>query len=141
MISPNYQPQLTSNLNQLVFYPDYLFSVYDYLQGIDQVENQILNYTDFKWPEDAYFDFTPFRIMVISANRLYAQIIFDNDGKILNIIRSEEHTSELQSRFDLVCRLRLEKNKTIRTNTQVDLTCLCIRDRLSSFSFSTMVAP
>src|SRR5699024_11279240 len=32
--------------------------------------------------------------------------------------RSEEHTSELQSRFDLVCRLLLEKkktNKTIRT--------------------------
>src|SRR5699024_12745115 len=25
--------------------------------------------------------------------------------------RSEEHTSELQSRFDLVCRLLLEKNK------------------------------
>src|SRR5699024_12214051 len=25
--------------------------------------------------------------------------------------RSEEHTSELQSRFDLVCRLRLEKQK------------------------------
>src|SRR6266704_6523692 len=25
--------------------------------------------------------------------------------------RSEEHTSELQSRFDLVCRLRLEKKK------------------------------
>src|SRR5699024_1677226 len=29
--------------------------------------------------------------------------------------RSEEHTSELQSRFDLVCRLLLEKKKT-RTN-------------------------
>src|SRR5699024_12531605 len=30
--------------------------------------------------------------------------------------RSEEHTSELQSRFDLVCRLLLEKkkNKTLR---------------------------
>src|SRR5699024_12575339 len=26
-------------------------------------------------------------------------------------VRSEEHTSELQSRFDLVCRLLLEKNK------------------------------
>src|SRR5699024_12017376 len=26
-------------------------------------------------------------------------------------MRSEEHTSELQSRFDLVCRLLLEKNK------------------------------
>src|SRR5699024_12400572 len=32
--------------------------------------------------------------------------------------RSEEHTSELQSRFDLVCRLLLEKkNKNNRMNT------------------------
>src|SRR5207249_10503570 len=30
---------------------------------------------------------------------------------ILNGFRSEEHTSELQSRFDLVCRLLLEKKK------------------------------
>src|SRR5699024_11658759 len=28
------------------------------------------------------------------------------------LIRSEEHTSELQSRFDLVCRLLLEKKNT-----------------------------
>src|SRR5699024_11981225 len=28
-----------------------------------------------------------------------------------NFTRSEEHTSELQSRFDLVCRLLLEKKK------------------------------
>src|SRR5438874_10369544 len=35
-------------------------------------------------------------------------------------MRSEEHTSELQSRRDLVCRLLLEKkkNKTKRINTQ-----------------------
>src|SRR3974377_2555419 len=30
-------------------------------------------------------------------------------------IRSEEHTSELQSQFHLVCRLLLEKKKKIRT--------------------------
>src|SRR5207249_9771777 len=30
--------------------------------------------------------------------------------------RSEEHTSELQSRFDLVCRLLLEKKKKIQRN-------------------------
>src|SRR5699024_11628612 len=29
------------------------------------------------------------------------------------VIRSEEHTSELQSRFDLVCRLLLEKKKAL----------------------------
>src|SRR5437868_10199904 len=33
-------------------------------------------------------------------------------------LRSEEHTSELQSRFDLVCRLLLEKKKTT-TNPNV----------------------
>src|SRR5699024_5277749 len=32
--------------------------------------------------------------------------------QIKNYMRSEEHTSELQSRFDLVCRLLLEKKKT-----------------------------
>src|SRR5699024_12082854 len=30
--------------------------------------------------------------------------------------RSEEHTSELQSRFDLVCRLLLEKKKKNKTH-------------------------
>src|SRR5699024_12095231 len=30
--------------------------------------------------------------------------------------RSEEHTSELQSRFDLVCRLLLEKKKSQQTD-------------------------
>src|SRR2546429_5836399 len=32
--------------------------------------------------------------------------------------RSEEHTSELQSRLHLVCRLLLEKKKHISTNAQ-----------------------
>src|SRR5699024_11796382 len=34
---------------------------------------------------------------------------------LLNLLklRSEEHTSELQSRFELVCRLLLEKKKTV----------------------------
>src|SRR5699024_952761 len=31
------------------------------------------------------------------------------DERIMYQLRSEEHTSELQSRFDLVCRLMLEK--------------------------------
>src|SRR5699024_11587745 len=34
-----------------------------------------------------------------------------------SVIRSEEHTSELQSRFDLVCRLLLEKKNIKSINT------------------------
>src|SRR5690349_23402056 len=42
--------------------------------------------------------------------------------------RSEEHTSELQSRRDLVCRLLLEKKKN-RSNTT---TVTCMRQRFKS---------
>src|SRR5207249_10366522 len=38
---------------------------------------------------------------------------------LLLLLRSEEHTSELQSRFDLVCRLLLEKK-----NHSLNLICL-----------------
>src|SRR3712207_7591756 len=34
---------------------------------------------------------------------------------VLDLLRSEEHTSELQSRQYLVCRLLLEKKKTCKT--------------------------
>src|SRR5207249_9145021 len=34
------------------------------------------------------------------------------------VVRSEEHTSELQSRFDLVCRLLLEKKKKKNKKTK-----------------------
>src|SRR5207249_9648696 len=35
--------------------------------------------------------------------------LLDHAVRLVNTQRSEEHTSELQSRFDLVCRLLLEK--------------------------------
>src|SRR5947208_10762189 len=37
--------------------------------------------------------------------------VYDVDGKIYSRLRSEEHTSELQSPDHLVCRLLLEKKK------------------------------
>src|SRR5437868_7107083 len=47
------------------------------------------------------------------ATQLYmafgSEEMYDNNFNIAH--RSEEHTSELQSRFDLVCRLLLEKKK------------------------------
>src|SRR5690606_40701581 len=51
---------------------------------------------------------------IITASVIGLQLIFGFDPKfcIINIIRSEEHTSELQSRENLVCRLLLEKKKT-----------------------------
>src|SRR5438034_1817613 len=44
----------------------------------------------------------------------------DSEGGTLRIInRSEEHTSELQSHSDLVCRLLLEKKKKTKIKKQI----------------------
>src|SRR5699024_11397842 len=43
--------------------------------------------------------------------KIFAGLGFNFDCRKSGKIRSEEHTSELQSRFDLVCRLLLEKKK------------------------------
>src|SRR5438309_10632287 len=40
-------------------------------------------------------------------------------GELEVLLRSEEHTSELQSQFHLVCRLLLEKKKKKKTVTPV----------------------
>src|SRR5699024_11944374 len=40
--------------------------------------------------------------------------IYTLEKSSLLTLRSEEHTSELQSRFDLVCRLLLEKKHTVK---------------------------
>src|SRR3712207_6997175 len=62
------------------------------------------------------------RLLHVLARRLrrtndsVADLIFtDVPGRVAKaLLRSEEHTSELQSRQYLVCRLLLEKKQTIR---------------------------
>src|SRR5207249_9749854 len=52
---------------------------------------------------------------------LYGDVALSPDGAHVAWVRSEEHTSELQSRFDLVCRLLLEKKKPARKNAPLAL--------------------
>src|SRR5699024_12059054 len=48
--------------------------------------------------------------LIIAVASAYSRIIdWQKFRDIADEVRSEEHTSELQSRFDLVCRLLLEK--------------------------------
>src|SRR5437868_11992318 len=46
------------------------------------------------------------------------QSLLDQVDIVGGAYRSEEHTSELQSRFDLVCRLLLEKKNMVRDFTR-----------------------
>src|SRR2546426_6957667 len=64
------------------------------------------------------------------ANTKVGQALVDGSGRVVYLLkadkgkdsRSEEHTSELQSPCNLVCRLLLEKKKKDRSiNTLIDL--------------------
>lgn len=86
LVLTDYQPQLTTKFDKIDFYPDEVFSVFDFLQGIrNGLSNRVLDYQDLKWPDDVIFDITPFRILAISDDRLYAKIIFDSKGRLLAI--------------------------------------------------------
>src|SRR5438067_9823925 len=56
-------------------------------------------------------------------------------GRLIRKRRSEEHTSELQSRFDLVCRLLLEKKKlkVIKISTRISTSSI-LKLKLSSLT-------
>src|SRR5690349_23676515 len=55
-----------------------------------------------------------FQALQLVGTQLHDRLIVD----VELVLRSEEHTSELQSRRDLVCRLLLEKKKKKRTKRQ-----------------------
>src|SRR5699024_11618803 len=61
-----------------------------------------LTYTSYGYPAGAPYD---------GEQLYYCTDTASQDSRGSNDQRSEEHTSELQSRFDLVCRLLLEKKK------------------------------
>lgn len=85
IILTDYQPQLTTKLNQLALFPNRLWSAFDYLQGITTLDSQVVDFRDLSWPTDAYFDFTNFRIFVMVGRERYARIVFDVQGKILQV--------------------------------------------------------
>src|SRR3712207_8795988 len=62
-------------------------------------------------------------VLLIAFSSLVFSVHIHNTDKT----RSEEHTSELQSRQYLVCRLLLEKKKSVSTSIyQVHATCVVI---------------
>src|SRR5207249_11240503 len=65
---------------------------------------------------ELFFELVPRKQRLLVTIELDAPLIAGHHGleevtRAAVDLRSEEHTSELQSRFDLVCRLLLEKKK------------------------------
>src|SRR5690606_39474809 len=63
--------------------------------------------------------YTDYREMIVRERPDIVSIATQPEGRadIIRFVRSEEHTSELQSRENLVCRLLLEKKKNQQEST------------------------
>src|SRR2546429_4697885 len=57
-------------------------------------------------------DYFQFLLSLLSSRHCGSLFFAEHQGTRIAAARSEEHTSELQSRLHLVCRLLLEKKKT-----------------------------
>src|SRR5699024_11343414 len=95
------------------FYKDYIWGIYAF--GV--LSLLFLHFSPFEsltpiingaksWYQFGFFSIQPSEFMKIIYIMALAYVISQHNKYK---IRSEEHTSELQSRFDLVCRLLLEK--------------------------------
>src|SRR5690606_39508288 len=74
------------------------------------------------WDSDVFFSFRRSPVTIVAATVAFVLVLAallapwiapynPFNPASLNLMRSEEHTSELQSREKLVCRLLLEKKK------------------------------
>src|SRR5699024_11568161 len=108
--SPSFRHPMSRAHRDRHSFPTRRSSDLDFLQG----ESGSGTYTVLKVPHhgsdgaatEAFLEQNNARYALISAGK---DNPYGHPGE--KLLRSEEHTSELQSRFDLVCRLLLEKKK------------------------------
>src|SRR2546428_1981040 len=85
-------------------------------RGIRTVED-LLYYSPFRYEDRTRLtpirDLVPGQTTTVLANVLACGLLRTRRGLHIYDLRSEEHTSELQSRSDLVCRLLLEKKNRL----------------------------
>src|SRR5699024_12744403 len=90
------------------------------------------------FPYTTLFRSLPLLLEALATRRLPADSAYARIGigagfwSLAFFLRSEEHTSELQSRFDLVCRLLLEKKKDGKATEPVTEECASAWSSLAS---------
>src|SRR5699024_11997984 len=104
------------------FVPDKVFTNFDFEKILDTSDEWITEMTGIKERRFAEDDMETSDMAVLAAEQaledsgvaredidLVIVATSTGDHRFPSVAKSEEHTSELQSRFDLVCRLLLEK--------------------------------
>src|SRR5699024_299815 len=120
LLNENQKELLSSNniiTNEYVPYFEFLnlSNQFDVLLAFDSITNDIKSSNPYLPSKISdYIGSQTIILALVENDSILDKMKHKNLFKIdIDNIRSEEHTSELQSRFDLVCRLLLETKKKI----------------------------
>lgn len=88
----NYFPMLRSFMHRQGLYGANYYSVFDDLQNINVEGMRSFSFTDLKWPQNVEFRYTPFFVLASIGEKIFAQIDFSEDGKVIRVKEfSDEH--------------------------------------------------
>lgn len=101
VLTLNYDPKLALFLRARGLNTVKQVNLFDELQGIDSdYQQNILNYTEFSWPEQAEFAIGTFNVVVYVHDEVYAVIDFDETGHLSMISRYEQGQVSVVYLFD-----------------------------------------
>lgn len=80
-----YMPHMRSFLDREGFSTLPRINIFDDLQGIKEEDFGLYSYRDLNWEEDLTWISTPFVMMALKENKLYAKVHFNQEGRLLSI--------------------------------------------------------
>ncbi|KHD44389.1 accessory Sec system protein Asp1 [Streptococcus hongkongensis] len=86
----NYSPNLRSFLHQKGLFEVPSWSLFDVLQNTQGAQQVMLNWREFKWPDNAEFIYSPFTVTVIIKGTVHARIHFADGGYLYKIVFFED---------------------------------------------------
>ncbi|HEO1820921.1 TPA: accessory Sec system protein Asp1, partial [Streptococcus agalactiae] len=81
----NYMPNLRYYLHRYDLLESGYYSVFDDIQEIGNVRQQMIDFRQLNWPEGVDFTYTPFIVLVKKSGDLIAKVQFGEEGNLTHI--------------------------------------------------------
>lgn len=85
VIVKDYIPELRYFLHRFDLLESNFYSVYDVLQGTEKRDQKQITFADLNFPEDAYFIYTPFNLLVYQGENCIGTITLGEASQVLEV--------------------------------------------------------
>lgn len=96
----NYHPMLRLFLHRHGLYEMSYWSLFDDIQGVEQMSLQAVDYRDLGWPEETEFIYTPFQVIAITSETTYSKLYFSQEGYLFEMETYKGKLLQVKYLFD-----------------------------------------